>query len=256
MTVYDPDQPAVGGGIFGLPTPPEESAVVLIPVPWEATVSYGTGTREGPAAILQASRQLDLMDRETVRPYTRGIAMLPSHPDLVENAGIARELATPVLQKGGAGTDSRLIEAANQVNSLCADMNRWVYRTTCEWQEKGKLTGVVGGDHSVPFGHIQAIAEKYPGMGILQIDAHADLRDAYAGFTWSHASIMYNVVRLLSNVSRITQVGIRDYAPQEDSLIHENPDRISIFFDADLKRRQEAGETWKTPAGEIVKTLP
>ena len=256
MAAYDPDQPAVGGGIFGLPTPPDESAVVLIPVPWEATVCYGVGTRNGPAAILQASRQLDLVDRETGRPYTKGIAMLREHPEVVENAGTARELATPVLQKGGPGTDSGLAQAATRVNLLCQDMNHWVYRTTCDWQKRGKLTGVVGGDHSVPFGHIQAIAEKYPGMGILQIDAHADLRDAYGGFTWSHASIMYNVFSLLPDVSRIIQVGIRDYAPQEDSLIHENPDRISVFFDADLKRRQQEGETWKTLTGEIVNTLP
>ena len=64
---------------------------------------------------------------------------------------------------------------------------------TDRWLAQGKLVGVVGGDHSVPFGAIRAIARKHPGLGVLHLDAHADLRDAYEGFTWSHASIMHNV---------------------------------------------------------------
>ena len=76
-TTFDPSAPAAHDGIYGLPFTPEESRVVLVPVPWEATVSYGSGTAEGPAAILKASRQVDLRDRETGRPYEAGIAMLP-----------------------------------------------------------------------------------------------------------------------------------------------------------------------------------
>src|SRR3954469_17974822 len=73
---FDPSAPALFDGIYGLPHTPEEAAVVLVPVPWEATVSYGAGTADGPAAILKASRQVDLLDRDTGRPYAQGIAML------------------------------------------------------------------------------------------------------------------------------------------------------------------------------------
>ena len=74
---FDPNAPANADGIFGLPHTPEDSRVVLIPVPWEATVSYGSGTADGPAAILKASQQVDLFDRDTGKPYESGIAMLP-----------------------------------------------------------------------------------------------------------------------------------------------------------------------------------
>src|SRR6187455_635942 len=74
---FDPSAPASAGGLFGLPSTPEDADVVVIPVPWEATVSYGAGTARGPQAVLDASRQVDLLDRETGRPYAGGIAMLP-----------------------------------------------------------------------------------------------------------------------------------------------------------------------------------
>lgn len=85
-----------------------------------------------------------------------------------------------------------------------------VYETSHRWIEAGKKVGIVGGDHSSPLGAIRAAAEHNPGMGILHIDAHADLREAYEGFTYSHASIMYNVLHELPDVSKIVQVGIRD----------------------------------------------
>src|SRR5687767_2998038 len=74
---FDPDAPATGDGIYGLPFTPDESRVVVLPVPFEATTSYGGGTADGPAAVLEASKQVDLFDRETGRPYAGGIAMLP-----------------------------------------------------------------------------------------------------------------------------------------------------------------------------------
>ena len=74
---FDPNAAASGDGVFGLPHTPDAAAVVLVPVPFEATTSYGGGTADGPQAILAASRQVDLYDRETGRPYEAGIAMLP-----------------------------------------------------------------------------------------------------------------------------------------------------------------------------------
>ncbi len=100
-------------------------------------------------------------------------------------------------------------------------MNESVYRTTKHWLDKGKLVGAVGGDHSISYGIIQAHAEKYPGLGVLHLDAHADLRNAYEGFTWSHASIMYNVVKRLPGVKSLVQVAIRDMSEEENQLIEE-----------------------------------
>ena len=79
---FDPGAPALGGGIYGLPHTPDDARVVLVPVPWEPTTSYRRGTARGPAAILQASRQVDLFDHETGRPYEAGIAMLAPDPEI------------------------------------------------------------------------------------------------------------------------------------------------------------------------------
>ena len=120
----------------------------------------------------------------------------------------------------------------------------------------GKLVGVVGGDHSVPFGAIRAAAEAHPGMGVLHLDAHADLRDAYEGFRWSHASIMFNVLRDLPAVARIVQVGIRDYSDDEDALMNANPGRLVTFFDPDLRRQLFDGEPWSRITHRIAAALP
>jgi agmatinase len=134
-------------------------------------------------------------------------------------------------------------------------MNAWVYDQVRRRLEEGKLVGVVGGDHSVPFGAIRAVAERHPGLGILHVDAHADLRRAYEGFRWSHASIMHNVLGL-PPVSRIVQVGIRDYSDEEDETIRANPDRVRTHFDADLRRALFDGESFSRVAGRVVADLP
>jgi len=256
MHSLDPSGAAAHHGIFGLPHTPEEAAVVLIPVPWEATVSYGSGTADGPAAILSASRQVDLLDRETGRPYEAGIAMLPIPDDVRAWSDEARALARPVIEAGGPGEDPLLRQAIGGVTELGARLNGWVRDQAACWLEAGKLVGVVGGDHSVPFGAIAAVAARHPGVGVLHIDAHADLRQAYEGFRWSHASIMYNVLHELPGVSRIVQVGVRDFCDEEDRLIRAHPDRLRTFFDPDLRQQLLDGESWNRLAGRIVAELP
>ena len=124
-----------------------------------------------------------------------------------------------------------------------------------EWMDKGKLVALLGGDHSTPFGMMQALAEKYPAFGILQIDAHADLRIAYEGFTYSHASIMHNALTL-PQVNRLVQVGIRDYCEEEVNVIKANNGRVVTFFDRDLKQQNYSGKTWAQQVDEIVSHLP
>jgi agmatinase len=256
MATFDPSAPGTGAGLFGLPFSPEDARVVIVPVPWEATVSYGSGTADGPAAILKASHQVDLLDRETGRPYAAGIAMLPIPADVRAWSDEARRLALPVIEKGGAVDDPALQRATVEVNALGDRMNTWVYDTTRDLLDKGKLVGVVGGDHSVPFGSIRAVAEKHPGLGVLHIDAHADLRAAYEGFRWSHASIMNNVLMLIPDVGRIVQVGIRDYSDEEEAVIRAHANRLTTWFDPDLRRSLFDGETWSRLAMRIVAGLP
>lgn len=250
---FDPNAAALpDSGVFGLPFTPEEAKVVLVPVPFEATTSYGGGTADGPAAILEASKQVDLFDLDTGKPYEAGIAMLdePAHVRAWNDE--AKAAAAPIIESAGVDADAA---ALAKVNGFSEKMNEWVYATTKQWLERGKIVGVVGGDHSTPFGAIKAYAEKYPNLGVLHLDAHADLRDAYEGFTWSHASIMFNVLKH-TGVKKLVQVGIRDFGEAEYELIRDSNGRVHTFFDARLSRARLDGMPWREQVDAIVAELP
>lgn len=253
---FDPDGPApAGSGIYGLPFSPEDSKVVVVPVPFEATTSYGGGTSLGPAAVLEASKQVDLFDHETGRPYAAGIAMLEIPKKVLRWNREARALAAPVIERGGA-FDRKTKSAVARVNAIGEAVNEWVYKQTLSLLIQGKMAVILGGDHSVPFGAIRAYADRYPGLGILHLDAHADLRDAYEGFTWSHASIFNNVMRKLPNVGKLVQVGVRDLGQAEKQMIDDSHGRIVTFFDSEMAAQIEEGTPFAQIADEIVAELP
>ncbi|HXH42195.1 MAG TPA: agmatinase family protein [Thermoanaerobaculia bacterium] len=253
---FDPDAAAPSGsGIYGLPASPDDARVVVIPVPFEATTSYGGGTSGGPRAVFEASKQVDLFDRETGRPYEAGIAMLEIPEEIVRWNAKAKGIAAAVIEKGGV-VDEVTRQAAAEVNEISESVNEWVYEMTRALLVSGKMPVVLGGDHSVPFGAILAYAETHPNLGILHLDAHADLREAYEGFVWSHASIFHNVVMKVGGVDKIVQVGVRDVSNAESAMIDASDGRIITFFDSDLAVRKEEGATWAEIADEIVAALP
>ena len=253
---FDPDAAALSdSGIYGLPFDDEHAYVVVVPVPFEATTSYGGGTSKGPDAVLAASRQVDLFDHETGRPYARGIAMLDIPNDVARWNSEAQKDAARVIEHGGI-VDERTAEAAARVNAISERMNGWVYEQTIALLHAGKMPVILGGDHSVPFGAIQAYAEHCPGLGILHLDAHADLRDAYEGFTWSHASIFHNVMSRIDGVSKLVQVGVRDLGQAERAMIDASDGRIVCFYDVDLAARKDEGTPFARLADEIVAPLP
>lgn len=168
----------------------------------------------------------------------------------------AKDLARGVIENGGAGDNPQLLVNLDQVNDLGRRLNDWVAKETRAWLACDKIVGIVGGDHSVPLGAIAAMAEKYQGLGILHIDAHADLRVAYEGFTFSHASIMDNVIREIPSVARLVQVGIRDYCEQEDEAIRNSGGRIKTFFESDVRRELLDAGSWRRVCNRIVAELP
>jgi agmatinase len=256
---FDPDAAAgADSGLFGLPFTPDEALVVVLPVPFEATTSYRAGTARGPEAVLEASRQVDLFHGELGRIYAPGIAMLPIPAEVRHLDAEARAAALPVIEAGGVDENAgpALRAALDRVNELSARVNAWVDAEAERWLAKGKFVAVLGGDHSVPLGAIAAHARRFPGMGVLHLDAHADLRVAYEGFTYSHASIMFNVCAEVPGVSRIVQVGVRDFGEREARFIGESDGRIATFFDGDLQRRLCGGATWDALCREIVEHLP
>jgi agmatinase len=141
------------------------------------------------------------------------------------------------------------------VNTHSRNLSALVERIANAWMSKGKLVAVLGGDHSSPLGLMKACAKRHPGLGILHVDAHADLRDAYEGFVESHASIMFNVHETIPEVAKIVQVGIRDFSAEEHALATSSS-RIESYYDADLARRTFEGEPFVRLVAEIVGHLP
>jgi agmatinase len=254
---FDPSAAAPpGSGIFGLPHSEAEAALVLVPVPFEATTSYGGGTSRGPEAILGASRQVDLFDVETGRPYERGIHLVTAPEEIVRLGRTARAAASPVIANGGAGADPALLRAAAEVNEACGRVNAWVEERVVGLLRAGKRVGVVGGDHSVALGSLAAHARRHPGMGVLHLDAHADLRVAYEGFTYSHASVMYNAAERLPEISRLVQVGLRDLSEEEHAYAAASGGRVVQHHDAAIARAGFEGESWAAQVGRFLQPLP
>ena len=261
LSKFDPNSVGItSNNIFGLPFSEGDAELILLPVPWEVTISYRDGTSRGPEHIFEASLQVDLYDPDVTDAWKKGIYMLQPEKTLRVKSDYKRQCAELIichLEDGGAVRDNeQLTDKLQEVNESCAWMINWVYEQTKELMAKGKKVGLVGGDHSTPLGYIKALADKHNDFGILQIDAHADLREAYEDFTYSHASIMYNVLKEVPQVSKLVQVGIRDYCDEELVMIRQNPERIATWFDKDIKERQYEGATWKSICRNIIEDLP
>lgn len=156
--------------------------VAILPVPYDGTTSYQAGTRNGPSAIIAASRQLEWHDPESGQTWTdRGIVTLPE---------VFPDFASPERMV------ARIREAVEEV------------------LVDGKWLMMLGGEHSISTGAIGPVAQRHPGLTVVQIDAHLDLRDEYEGTPYSHASVMRRV-HGLPGVSRILQFGIRNVSREE-----------------------------------------
>src|SRR5690606_13593641 len=196
---FDPN--SVGNpnnNIFGLPFSEEEAKLVLLPVPWEVSVSYKAGTARASESIFKASFQVDLIDDDLHDGWQRGFFMREPDKNILLKSDYLRkeaELYINYITEGEEVADSKFMcKVLKELNEGAVFLNQWVYEQTKELLNAGKLVGLVGGDHSTPLGFFKAIGEKHGDFAILQIDAHADLREAYEGLTYSHASIMFNAL--------------------------------------------------------------
>jgi agmatinase len=261
LTQFDPNSVSlVSNNVFGLPFSEEDAAVVLLPVPWEVTVSYTHGTARGPEQIFRASHQVDLFDADVKDGWKRGFFMREQDKQLLLRSDYLRkeaELYLKFLTEGGDICDNGFLKKTLvDVNTGTKLMNEWVYSQTMNLLNKGKLVGLVGGDHSTPLGYFKAIGEKKGDFGILQIDAHCDLRNGYEGFQYSHASIMYNALNEVPQLKKLVQVGIRDFCEEELNYVRNSNGRVTTFFDKEIKTRQYEGDTWRAICDDIIDALP
>lgn len=252
---FDPNGLASGKHIYGLPFNYKDSEIIILPIPWEVTVSYAGGTALGPEAILEASKQVDLYDPFVPDAWKMGLYMNKIDQRLKEKSAKYRERAVAYLSALEVDhIDNATEELLERINKSCKKMVQWVEEETTKILEDGKQVILLGGDHSTPLGYLKALAKRQS-FGILQIDAHADLREAYEGFKYSHASIMYNALKI-EGVEKLVQVGIRDYCEDEVEIIENSNGRVRTFFDRDLKQEQYSGATWKGQVESIIKELP
>ncbi len=257
---FDPNAAALAdSGIYGLPCTAEEAQIIIIPVEWELTTSYNRGTVDGPAAIMEASMQVDLCHHDYPDLWQKGIWMDEFPKELRdlhdELAPISEEIINALYEDKIKSKPQYFNILYQRIEAATAKKNEWLRERIAYWKDKGKIVGLLGGDHSCPLAYHQylnSVGEEY---GILHADAHMDLRDCFEGFKYSHASIFFNTLKF-KNVKKLVQVGIRDYCHQEKALAESQPDRIKVFFDRDCRRRMFEGENWKTIVDEIVDALP
>ena len=217
LTTFDPNSVSNPNyNIFGLPFTEEEASLVLLSVPWEVTVSYGAGTARAPEHMLKASMQIDLFDPDVKQGWKKGFFMREPEKKILMKSDYLRkeaELYINFISQGeNAEKNKFMCKNLREVNEGGEFLNNWVYEQTRELLNKNKLVGLVGGDHSTPLGFFKALAEKHGEFGMLQIDAHCDLRKAYEQFKYSHASIMYNALTEIPQIIKLVQVGVRDFS--------------------------------------------
>lgn len=197
----------------------DNASVIVLPIPYEATVSYSGGTRHGPRAIINASMQVELFDREFDREYGAeyGVHTLPP---------LAVNLQSPEAMIEG-------IEAA--VRELAATYPK-------------KLIFVLGGEHSITSGVAKGVATAQEAQRplLVQLDAHSDLRDEYEGSPYSHASISR---RLLDAGWEIVQIGIRSVCQEEMDVIRANDESITVLFADDV---HADAQQWKSTLAQRV----
>ena len=261
LSNFDPN--SVGNpdnNVFGLPFTEEEARLIILPIPWEVTVSYNAGTARAPEHIFNSSLQVDLYDADVPDGWKQGFFMRPFDKKVLMKSDYLRkeaELYINYISHAEIVADNKFMcKSLKEINEGSTFLNNWVFERTKELLDQGKLVALLGGDHSTPLGFFKAIAEKHGDFGILQIDAHCDLRKGYEGFDYSHASIMYNALEEIPQLQKLVQVGVRDYCSEEVAYIDTNKNRIVTYFDKDIKERQYEGETWKQIVDEMIGHLP
>ena len=205
------------GGIY-LECSLRDAKFVVIPVPYDLTSTYQSGSRRGPAAIIEASTNMELYDEELKKETYL--------------AGIHTTLPVAIDARG----------PKNMVNIVRKKISRIV--------KLNKIPVMLGGEHSITLGAVQAVIEKYPELTVLQFDAHADLRDTYQGSPYSHAC----VARRISEICPLVQVGIRSMSKEEGEFLPQSKVK-SYSADFVLEKKNWAETVCKDLRGDVFITI-
>jgi len=211
--------------LFALPRDLAAAARVrVLPVGFDATASYGKGTAKAPERVLRASQQVDLFDPVFGDAWRAGIALEPADGRLAgwnRDASGAAARAVALWERGAPVADR--LDDIGIVDRVTSALAKHLREGVGALLDGGHIPGVLGGDHSVALGGLQAALDRTPGLGVLQIDAHADLRPSYQGFRHSHASILHNVLAHDPAPTCVVQVGLRDLSAEEWAFATAHP---------------------------------
>ncbi len=221
-------------GLFGASIPLDDAKLVLIPVPWDATTCRRKGSAGAPDAILKASHLVELFDLDFGKPYFAGIVMLPT-------------------EKGFPYADCSDLSVVNRASLRVNDL---VYRRAKKLLKTGKFVGVVGGEHSASYGLLKALAKKHKTFGVLHIGARHNLRKAYRGFQYSHASAMHNVISDFPEIKNLVSVGTRTFYESEFKFANAESNKVSTFYDLEIYEKKATGKSFASIANQIIGNLP
>lgn len=230
---------------------PSAAPIVVIPVPFDATCSFRRGSARGPEAIRLASPQCDEVDASFGVIDSPGAGWLAPPAWIAEESHRVGKLAQPIVDQGAARPEDA--SALAEINQASARVNEYVRSAAAGVLARGAIPALIGGEHSVSLGGIEACAAAVPSLGMLQIDAHMDLRRSYLGMEQSHASVMDNALRRCANISTLVQIGIRDFGTEEKARVEELGGRVRTHFDDALRIGPgDGGSRWR----EILEPLP
>ncbi len=246
--------------IYGLPFKEEDAQLVLLPVPWEVTASCRSGSSRCAEQILKASMHVDIFDADVPNAWRKGYFMRLADKKILLKSDYLRREAELYLgyiaKEEDLSANKFMNKSIKEINEGGAMLNDWVYNQTKDLLEHNKLVGLIGGDSSVSLGFFKALEEKHGSFGVLQVDAHCDLRKAYNGFLYSNASVMYNALQDVPGIEKLVQIGIREYCEEEWDYICNSDYKVIAYFDQQIKEKMYEGQGWGTIAASIIDHLP
>ena len=247
-----------GGCYFGATTSPSDADVVIVSAPWSVTSDYGRGATYTPDAIIDSSLGKELYDAPTGLSIEGRIATAEIDYNIQESSEMLGRDAERIVRHH-SDRESRVSDyiarKIENVNEGFAEMHLSIYKQVKQWAEQGKRIAVVGGDHSVAFGAVKALAEVNEGLGVLFVDAHADYSSDDEIFNYSHRSIARNIVEEIDGVAKMVQVGVRDVDRAEVEALAAC-DKVELFYAESLAARRFEGCSWGDICREVVDKLP
>ena len=247
-----------GGYYFGEKTLPADADLVIVSAPWSVTSDFGRGATYTPDAVIDASADSNLYDVATGFSAEGRVATVEIDYNIQEQSEHLGRDAERIADKVFDGEESLSEYAIRKLKHIKAgfdEMHASIYEQTKHWVSQGKAVAVIGGDHSVSFGAIKAVAEQHNDLGVLFIDAHADFARNSELFPYSHRSIARNIVEEIESVAHLVEVGVRDIDKSELEMLLSN-DKVDLFLAEQVAERRFEGESWGKLCREMVEKLP